>query len=99
LKTNLDIFDDEIAGGPALPCLEIRTHDTGDIVQNADQGISKRDFFAAQVDGRMSIRTALAIMNATVVPVGEIEAALWWAEAEARIRYMRADAMMKVRAL
>jgi len=38
---------DEKTGGPAFPAMEVRTHDTGDIVHNASQGISVRDYFAA----------------------------------------------------
>ena len=35
-------------GGPAFPAFEVRTHDTGDLVANASQGITVRDYFAAK---------------------------------------------------
>lgn len=34
-------------GGPAFPAFEVRTHDTGDLVENASQGMTLRDYFAA----------------------------------------------------
>jgi hypothetical protein len=98
MNTNLDILDDEIAGGPAHPCPEVRTHDTGDIVQNADQGVTKRDWFAANLTGVLSVRTARALMGDVPAPTANaLEEITWWAEAEARHRYIKADAMMKVR--
>lgn len=33
--------------GPAFPAFEVRTHDTGDLVENASQGMTLRDYFAA----------------------------------------------------
>jgi hypothetical protein len=36
-------------GGPAFPAFEVRTHDTGDLVENASQGMTLRDYFAAKV--------------------------------------------------
>lgn len=35
-------------GGPAFPAFEVRTHDTGDLVANASQGMTVRDYFAAK---------------------------------------------------
>lgn len=35
-------------GGPAFPAMEVRTADTGDLVANASQGITVRDYFAAK---------------------------------------------------
>lgn len=99
MKADLDIFFDERAGGPAFPCPEIRTHDTGDIVQNADQGVTKRDWIAAQMDCRVSVRNAEALMGSTVPLPGTdpIEHMQWWARAEAKYRYLKADAMMEMR--
>lgn len=98
MNANLDILDDEHTGGPAFPCPEIRTHDTGDIVQNADQGMTKLDWFAVHMDCRVSVRNAEALMGESAPgaedPIAHMK---WWAEAEARYRYMKADAMMEVR--
>ncbi len=35
-------------GGPAFPAFEVRTHDTGDLVENASQGMTLRDYFAGK---------------------------------------------------
>lgn len=98
MKADLDIFFDERAGGPAFPCGEIYTHDTGDIVSNADQGVTKRDWIAAQMDCRVSVRNAEALMGSKapqdIDPVAHMQ---WWALAEARYRYLKADAMMEAR--
>ena len=96
-KTNLDILDDDAAGGPAHPAFAVVTHDTGDIVKNADQGVTKRDWFAAHSDSQLNMRTAIALMDGATVPLGAIAAAKWWAVAEAKHRYLKADAMMEVR--
>jgi hypothetical protein len=95
-KTNLDILDDE-ARSPAHPSFPIVTHDTGDIVKNADQGVSKRDWFAAHADSLLNMRTAFALMDNVPVPSDALAAAKWWALAEAKHRYLKADAMMEVR--
>lgn len=95
-SANLEIFDDHLTGGPAFPCPEVRTHDTGDIISNADQGVTKRDFFAAHVDITLSMRTAHALMG-TSIPTDTIGEMNWWAEAEAKYRYLKADAMMRAR--
>lgn len=99
MKADLDIFFDERTGGPAFPCPEIRTHDTLDIVQNADQGVTKRDWFAAQMDCRVSVRNAEALMGSKAPPqdADPIAHMQWWALAEARYRYLKADAMMGAR--
>lgn len=98
MKADLDIFFDERAGGPAFPCGEIRTHDTGDIVHNADQGVTKRDWLAAQMDCRVSVRNAEALMGQAVPGMEDpIAHMLWWALAEAKYRYLKADAMMEAR--
>jgi hypothetical protein len=97
MNMNLDILDDEVGGGPAFPCGEIRTHDTNDIVQNADQGVSKRDWFAARMEITLSRRTAGALMGSEP-PSGDALAEMqWWARAEAKYRYLKADAMMGAR--
>jgi hypothetical protein len=99
MRTNLDIFSDERAGGPAFPCGEIRTHDTGDIVHSADQGVSKRDWLAVRMESRVSVRNAEALMGerAPVVDADPIAHMQWWAMAEAKYRYLKADAMMEAR--
>lgn len=40
-------MNDDNTGGPAFPAMEVRTHDTGDIVHNASQGMTLHDYFAA----------------------------------------------------
>lgn len=95
---NLDIFDDEVSGGPAFPALEIRTHDTGDIVANADQGVTKRDWFAAQLHSRLTLVIATALMGEAPPPEHDtLKSMRYWARAEAKYRYLRADAMMEAR--
>lgn len=39
---------DESTGGPAFPAMEVRTADTQDLVANASQGMTLRDWFAGQ---------------------------------------------------
>lgn len=39
---------DESTGGPAFPAMEVRTDDTQDLVANASQGMTLRDWFAGQ---------------------------------------------------
>lgn len=39
---------DESTGGPAFPAMEVRTADTGDLVANASQGMTLRDWFAGK---------------------------------------------------
>lgn len=98
MKADLDIFFDERTGGPAFPCPEIRTHDTGDIVQNADQGVTKRDWIAAQMDCRVSVRIAEVLMGESAPSAADPIAHMqWWARAEAKYCYLKADAMMEVR--
>lgn len=96
-KTNLDILNDEAAGGPAHPAFAVVTHDTGDVVKNADQGVTKLDWFAAHAESLLNMRTALALMAGTLLPHEPLAAAKWWALAEAKHRYLKAEAMMEVR--
>lgn len=43
----MNILDDsEYTGGPAYPAMEVRTHDTGDLVKNASQGMTLLDHYA-----------------------------------------------------
>lgn len=39
---------DESTGGPAFPAMEVRTEDTQDLVANASQGMTLRDWFAGK---------------------------------------------------
>ena len=97
MKADLNIFDDARTGGPAYPAMEVRAVDTGDIVANADQGLTKLDLFAIHVDGRLSKETAMTLMNVTKVPTDPIESIQFWAAAEAKLRYVKAAAMMDAR--
>lgn len=45
---------DESKGGPAFPAMEVRTADTGDLVANASQGMTLRDWFAGKALGKMA---------------------------------------------
>lgn len=62
-----------------------------------------RDYFAAKLpisDELLDSALASGLMNGATPPNfrdGAIEWASWWAEAEARYRYLKADAMLKVR--
>ena len=98
MHAKLDILDDEVTSGPAFPCPEIRTHDTGDIVQNADQGVTKRDWFAAHMPAQLSMKIAIALMGEKPPTDNPLDEVNWWMKAEAKYRYARADAMIKERA-
>jgi hypothetical protein len=92
-------------GGPAFPVTpenEARMNGSG------GKGISARDYFAAKADiskdleddGCIAERLALNLMDGSPMPAWDsdyLAARIWWAEAEARLRYMKADAMLKAR--
>lgn len=86
-------------GGPAFPC-ELSTR---------FQGMTLRDYFAAKADissdiesdGCIYQRLAIALMGGDLPPSWDndfFEARIWWARAESRLRYMKADAMLAERA-
>jgi hypothetical protein len=82
-------------GGPAF------AH--GDPTNGGDPGMSLRDWFATHE--RLEVDTVTPELAAVLMgepgPTGAmpiLRRAMWWAEAEARYKYLRADAMLKVRA-
>lgn len=91
-------------GGPAFP------GDMPTVQLNGNKlpftpGMSLRDWFAGQIemarDG-ISHTWAEALMGEKAPDWGmgdDLACLHWWAEAEARARYLHADAMLKVRAL
>jgi hypothetical protein len=75
---------------------------------DADKNIGLRDYFAAKADlskdierdGCIEQRLAVALMDGKNPPNWDddfLAARIWWLEAEMRLRYMKADLMMKVR--
>lgn len=93
-----DTFD----GGPAFPC----QHDGS--TRSDAAGISMRDYFAASAallpfrgkDGALDLNCAKAIMADVPQPSGNDDAygcLVWWAEADARLRMLSADAMLRAR--
>lgn len=71
-------------------------------------GMTLRDYFAAHADisgdlegdGCIEHRLALSLMNGEIPPSWDndyLEARVWWASAESRLRYMKADAMLEAR--
>lgn len=88
------MFKDDPEGGPAFPTIELRTTDTHDIVQPARQGMSLRDYIAVHV--KVSRREVCDLLLDPSQPWKHLsdEAAC---EGEAKLRYMKADAMLKVR--
>lgn len=81
-------------GGPAFPaCNEAWNNDT--------MGMSLRDYFATHLQmhpDAIGPRTAEAVMGEPL-PVEKDPLTLlkWWANAEARLRYIHADAMLRAR--
>ena len=86
-------------GGPAFP--------TDRVLQAS--GMTLRDYFAAKADissdiesdGCIYQRLAIALMGGDLPPSWDndfFEARIWWARAESRLRYMKADAMIAERA-
>lgn len=49
---------DESTGGPAFPAMEVRTSDTQDLVANASQGMTLRDWFAGKALAGITAREA-----------------------------------------
>ena len=82
-------------GGPAFPV----------IWQNAgpDLGMSLRDYFAAQHrfdESGITTIQAEAVMGGKSpdwMTESHLDCLKWWIEAEARIRFLAADAMLKAR--
>jgi len=95
-------------GGPAFPAFEVRTHDTGDLVENATQGMTLRDYFAAHTqpieDLGVSVAESITGLKLPIRDQYKDEADFWidsigfWAMANAQYRYMQADAMIEARA-
>lgn len=90
-------------GGPIHPIAEIRDAD-GNGIMEGWRGMSLRDWFAGQIemarDG-ISHTWAEALMGGKAPDWGmgdDLACLHWWAEAEARARYLHADAMLKARA-
>ena len=80
-------------GGPAFPVM-------WDYAES-EAGMSLRDWFAGQhpvIDGELSITLAEALM-CEHLPKSKtsLENRRWWAEAEARLKYLNADAMIAAR--
>ena len=94
-------------GGPAFPVADPNKLDlpTLDEYYRAASGMTLRDYFAAKAnigheiedDGCIGQRLALALMDGAMPPSWDndyLEARIWWARAESRLRYMYADAML-----
>ncbi len=92
-------------GGPAFP------HPGGSrdaSVQESYLGMTLRDYFAAHepIDPKYSIGRSLAeMLVGRALPVADgngaacpLAVTTFWAESEAKYRYLRADAMLKARA-
>ena len=86
-------------GGPAFPC-DAEWRD-GQEVWPQGAGMSLRDWYAGQapvIDGDLSIPLAEALMCEPLPKSKTIlENRRWWAEAEARLKYLNADAMIAAR--
>jgi hypothetical protein len=91
-------------GGPIHPLPEVRGHDGCGLVEGWP-GMSLRDWFAGQIemprDG-ISQTWAEALMGEKA-PDWQLDSGLdcirWWSAAEARARYLTADAMLAARTL
>jgi len=73
------------------------------IYYDQDRGMELRDYFAAKENGKditenYTISRAEEVLNRKI-PSNNIELAKFWFELEARLQYMKADAMMKQRKL
>ena len=92
----LAVFDTEKTGGPAFPAMEVRTADTGDLVANASQGMTIRDYFACHA------MTGLLAMQASPNLGGACRNGAYYdhgrADLMAKDAYAIADEMMKARA-
>lgn len=87
-------------GGPAFP---LTNRDYQEAYGGAP-GVALRDYFATNINLVEEVTRPLAVtLNGSDMPSGEGEEAEfarfgWYAQAEARYRYMLADAMLKERA-
>jgi hypothetical protein len=66
--------------------------------------ITLRDYFANSVDGAKiaegyNIETIKQLMNVSVIPTPGLDNIIFWFEVEAKLQYMKADAMLKQREL
>lgn len=90
------MFDTDKTGGPAFPSMEVRTADTGDLVANASQGMTIRDYFACHA------MTGLLAMQSSPHLGGACRNAAYYghgrADLMAKDAYTIADEMMKARA-
>jgi hypothetical protein len=96
-------------GGPAFPVSVWDVGLKGPVIRETIQGMSLRDWFAGQVECLMSYHDGTWLMDGngpmTIAemigrrqPSGNLQSIKWWAEAEATIRYLKADAMLAERA-
>ena len=91
-------------GGPAFPVPDVIDHDRN-YYQYGGQGMTLRDYFAAEeviVEGEMTAALAEALMSSDIPKsdgsnIQIIALYRWWAEAESRYKFMRADAMLAAR--
>jgi len=88
-------------GGPAFPAFEVRTHDTGDLVENASQGMTLRDYFAAKAsEDDIAAHSLKGFTEKYAFDLGNgkkelrIREARWTRE---QSKYRYADAMLKAR--
>lgn len=87
-------------GGPAFPSMELN-HDGSSYQQHL--GVSLRDYFAAHVNpGDVSMTWGEVMVGPPPKdeygnPAFTKEMALWWADVEAKFRFVQADAMIKAR--
>jgi len=88
-------------GGPAYPIANLDSPPSA-------WGMTLRDHFAVNADlskdieddGCIDERTARNLMDGIAPPDWDddfLNAQRWWAEAESRLRYIKADAMLKAR--
>ena len=80
----------ETTGGPAFPAFEIRTHDTQDLVANASQGMTLRDWFAGQaLIGIIANQALLDVISKVSIVERVCPSVL-----QSRAAYETADAML-----
>jgi hypothetical protein len=81
-------------GGPAFPV-------PNDANVNGQEGMTLRDYFAAKADGIDAECSALyaEALTGRAKPEGGdlIEWSIFWADADARAKYIQADAMLRAR--
>jgi len=81
----------------AFPYAEIDGYG-GVIIQHL--GMTLRDYFAthsSKEEVNYSTNQLLKLMGVETIPTGIIENMKFWMEVDAKIKYMRADAMLKAR--